>query len=48
MCKRRQDLLDRLFKGFILAASAGMIAWAILSWATVRISRHACDGCCTD
>lgn len=48
MCKKRQDLLDRLMHMFVLAASAGMLAWAILSWASVRISKHACDGCCAD
>lgn len=37
MCKKRQDLLNRLFKGFTLAAGAGMSAWAVLAWACVKI-----------
>jgi len=48
MCKKRQDLLAYLFKGFTLAAGAGMAAWAILSWAVVQISKHACEGFCAD
>ena len=35
-----QQLQNKLFKGFILAATAGMVAWAILSWACVKISEH--------
>lgn len=38
MCKKRQDLLNRLFKGFVLAAGAGVSAWGILVWACVNIS----------
>lgn len=35
-----QQLQNKLFEGFILAATAGMVAWAILSWACVKISEH--------
>lgn len=37
MCKKRQDLLAYLFKGFTLAAGAGMAAWGVLAWACVKI-----------
>ena len=42
MCDQRRDLLNRLFKGFVLAAGAGVSAWGILAWACVKISekRH--------
>ncbi len=48
MCKQRQQLLDRLMHGFVLAATAGMVAWAILSWACVQISADACESCCEE
>lgn len=38
MCEKRQNLLVLLFKGFVLAAGAGMAAWGILAWACVKIS----------
>ena len=38
MCEKRWALLKLLFKGFTLAAGAGMAAWGILAWACVRIS----------
>lgn len=42
MCEKRRSLLDRMFKGFTLAAGAGVAAWGILAWACVKIpeKRH--------
>lgn len=42
MCEKRRTLLGRLFKGFTLAAGAGVTAWGILAWACVKIpeKRH--------
>ena len=37
MCKKRQDLLNRLFKGFTMAAGAGVVAWGVLAWVCVKI-----------
>lgn len=37
MCEKRRNLLVLLFKGFTLAAGAGMAAWGILAWACVKI-----------
>ena len=37
MCEKRQNLLNRLFKGFTMAAGAGVSAWGMLVWACVKI-----------